>query len=219
MDLSFVEENYLKAIYQLQLETPQGVSTTSIAELTKTKPASVSDMLKKLSNKALIHYKKYQGATLSESGMNIALLVIRKHRLWEVFLVKHLNFTWSEVHEVAEQLEHIDSALLISRLDQFLGYPKQDPHGDPIPDAEGNIKDIPKILLSELKVNTPSVIAAVKENNPLFLQYLDKIKASINADIMIKERIPFDNSLEIILSDRTLYISEEVAKNIYVSEK
>ncbi|GJM61157.1 metal-dependent transcriptional regulator [Persicobacter diffluens] len=218
MELSFVEENYLKAIYQLELENPSGVSTTALAEKTKTKPASVSDMLKKLAQKELIFYKKYQGAKLSKSGLQAALLVIRKHRLWEVFLVEHLSFSWDEVHEVAEQLEHIKSKLLIQRLDQFLGFPKEDPHGDPIPNENGEIIEIPKILLSDFTTGKKAQISAVKESSPLFLQYLDKIKAGIGSNIIIQERIAFDNSLEILLDGRTLYISEEVAKNIYVTE-
>jgi DtxR family transcriptional regulator, Mn-dependent transcriptional regulator len=127
------EENYLKAIYHLSKEEDESVSTNALAERLETTAASVSDMLKKLAKKELIEYKKYQGVNISEKGKRVALQIIRKHRLWEVFLVEKLSFNWDEVHEIAEQLEHIDSPTLVKRLDEFLGYPKFDPHGDPIP--------------------------------------------------------------------------------------
>src|SRR5680860_794131 len=149
--LTFSEENYLKAIFHLERTHPNGVSTNALAKEMETKASSVTDMIKKLSEKNLINYKKYKGFKLSHFGMKTAIAIIRKHRLWEVFLVEKLNFSWDEVHEVAEQLENIKSEQLIRELDRFLGFPKRDPHGDPIPDAEGNFTVLNKVLLSDLK--------------------------------------------------------------------
>ncbi|MGB5928452.1 MAG: metal-dependent transcriptional regulator, partial [Cyclobacteriaceae bacterium] len=149
---SLAEENYLKAIYHLSTEDEGNVSTNAISETLNTKPASVSDMLRKLSGKELVSYRKYQGVSLTPSGRKVALQVIRKHRLWEVFLVDKLNFNWDEVHDVAEQLEHIQSPLLIHQLDEFLGHPAYDPHGDPIPDENGGFPEKEQSPLSELTV-------------------------------------------------------------------
>ena len=146
------EENYLKAVYTLSEEFGESVSTNLLAEKIESKPSSVTDMIKKLSEKDLISYQKYQGCTLTEEGRKKALLIIRKHRLWEVFLVEKLKFGWEEVHEVAEQLEHIQSPKLINQLDALLGFPTHDPHGDPIPDKDGNLNMIDKKLLSTLEI-------------------------------------------------------------------
>ena len=147
--LSLTEENYIKAIFQIGTTPESNVSTNALADSLQTKPATVSDMIKKLSHKKLIFYEKYKGVTLSASGAKEALKIIRKHRLWEVFLVNHLNFKWDQVHEIAEQLEHIKSSELVNRLDNFLGNPTIDPHGDPIPDANGQVQLGPSKLLSE----------------------------------------------------------------------
>ena len=159
------EENYLKAIYHLSTEEEETVSTNSLAERLQTTAASVSDMLKKLAKKELIEYKKYQGVNISEKGKRVALQIIRKHRLWEVFLVEKLSFNWDEVHEIAEQLEHIDSPILVKRLDEFLGYPKFDPHGDPIPDERGEFQAMPQITLSEMAPNQSGLLVGVKDTN------------------------------------------------------
>ena len=150
---SFTEENYLKTIYHLSSTNSLVVSTNQIAEITNTKAASVTDMLKKLSEKKLINYIRYQGVTLTESGKNAALNIIRKHRLWKFFLVEKLGFKWDEVHEIAEELEHIKSEVLIQKLEEYLGFPMFDPHGDPIPSAAGEIKKINKLLLAEAALN------------------------------------------------------------------
>ncbi|MFL5731285.1 MAG: metal-dependent transcriptional regulator [Cytophagaceae bacterium] len=217
--LSLAEENYLKAIYHLSDHGKSGVSTNSISDLLKTKPASVSDMLKKLSQKEVINYIKYQGVTLTETGKKMALQVIRKHRLWEVFLVQKLNFNWDEVHELAEQLEHIQSKLLIDRLDEFLGHPSYDPHGDPIPDESGHIKAKKQIPISEAKPGVGGSVVGLKETSPLFLQYLDKAGIYIGARIRIIDRMEFDQSTEIQIDNKkTFVISSEVAKNIFITD-
>src|SRR5688500_18567354 len=158
---SFTEENYLKAIFKLLEGDDEAVTTNAIAEKMNTRAASVTDMLKKLSEKKLINYKKYQGVTLTSSGKKIALNIIRKHRLWEVFLVEKLNFKWDEVHDIAEQLEHINSDTLIERIDKFLNYPKFDPHGDPIPDINGKFQSNKSVLVSELKLNSVGIMTGV----------------------------------------------------------
>jgi len=218
-NLSFTEENYLKSIYHLSEDGSREVSTNAIADDLNTKAASVTDMIKKLASKEVIIYKKYKGVNISSTGKIAALQVIRKHRLWEVFLVEKMKFSWDEVHEVAEQLEHIKSPLLIQRLDEFLGYPKNDPHGDPIPDEHGEFKSKPQISLSEAQLHHEGILMSVKDTSTPFLQYLDKIGAYIGAKVKIMDRVVFDGSHEILLDNkRTLFISKEVAQNILISE-
>lgn len=217
--LSLVEENYLKAIYHLSESGREQVSTNAIADVIRTKPASVSDMIQKLDRKGVIKYTKYQGVKVTDQGQAAALKVIRKHRLWEVFLVEQLNFHWDEVHEVAEQLEHIKSPLLIERLDAFLGHPKVDPHGDPIPDAQGVIRSKPQKPLAEVRVGNEGVIRAVKDSSPTFLQHLDKLGAYLGAKIKVLEKVSFDSSMQILIDQSTnVFISEQVAQNILVEE-
>lgn len=217
--LSFAEENYLKAIYHLSHGGKTDISTNSIAENLDTRPASVSDMIKKLAQKRVVRHKKYQGVNLSDHGLSLALRVIRKHRLWEVFLLKELKFNWDEVHEVAEQLEHIKSPLLMERLDRFLGFPKFDPHGDPIPDKNGQVNAQPQLTLAKLKKNKPARIAAVKDSSKLFLNYMDKIGAYIGAKIKVVDKIPYDESMEISVNNgASIYISKQVSQNILVVE-
>lgn len=223
MSLSFTEENYIKLIYRASKISPDKgdieVTTNEIAELTQTKPASVSDMLKKLAVKGLINYVKYQGVTLTSKGEAQALLVIRKHRLWEVFLVDKLEFSWDQVHEIAEQLEHIQSDELIKRLDKFLGYPQYDPHGDPIPNDKGELNNKKQVYLIEMKIGDSGDVVGVKETSPLFLRYLDKIGVNIGAHIEIVDKIEFDHSIEIkVNKDRVIIISKDIAQNIYTLE-
>lgn len=215
--LSFAEENYLKAIYHLSSDGLKQVNTNAIAERLETKPASVSDMIKKLSAKKVITYVKYQGVKITEVGKKEALWVIRKHRLWEVFLVNKLNFHWDEVHEIAEQLEHIRSSLLISRLDAFLDHPKFDPHGDPIPDEEGIISSKPRVNLTDLPKNTASQLVSMKDTGVSFLKYLDRIGMKIGAKIKVLDRMEFDGSMEIETDKkRIISISKQVAENLLV---
>lgn len=216
---SFTEENYLKAIYKLIERKGDTVSTNAIAETMKTKAASVTDMLKKLSLKKLINYQKYQGVTLSEKGEKIALSIIRKHRLWEMFLVEKLHFKWDEVHDVAEQLEHINSDKLIEQLDKFLNFPKTDPHGDPIPDAKGKLKSPKSIPLSTFQKNDCCQLTGVIDHSPAFLQFLDNSGISLGDEIKIKEVITFDLSLQITVNKQhTLFISKQIAENLLVQK-
>lgn len=216
---SFTEENYLKAIYKLLENNNEEVSTNSIASKMSTTPASVTDMLKKLANKKFIYYKKYQGVTLTPKGEKIAINVIRKHRLWEFFLVEKLNFKWDEIHDIAEQLEHINSEKLVERIDAFLNYPKFDPHGDPIPDITGKFQEQKSQLLSKLKKNTACIVTGVVDHSPAFLQHLDKSGIRLGCEIKIKDIIEYDQSLKIDVNKRAmLQISNEIARNILVSK-
>lgn len=216
---SLSEENYLKAIFHLQKQPNQGVSTNALAEQMETKASSVTDMIKRLSEKDLVSYKKYKGVKLSSKGRNAAVQIIRKHRLWEVFLVDQLNFSWDEVHEVAEQLEHIKSKKLIRELDKFLDYPKMDPHGDPIPDEDGNIAIAEKLLLNEINPGKTTVCVGVKDTSTHFLKYLDKNNIALGKTIHIKEKEAFDESMLISIDHKELRISKMVSSNIYVKTK
>lgn len=210
------EENYLKAVYHLEQFAKRGVSTNAIASEMQTKASSVTDMMKKLADKGLVDYVKYKGASLTENGKKAALGIIRKHRLWEVFLLEKLHFQWDEVHEIAEQLEHIKSEELINRLDKFLGNPQRDPHGDPIPDKNGNIKRLEKRLLSELKKGDRGMLVGVKETDADFLQYLDKRKIAIGTRISVLGREFFDGSMVIQVKREQFFISKKIAENLYV---
>jgi DtxR family Mn-dependent transcriptional regulator len=210
------EENYLKAIYHLTVQLEAEVPTNAIAEMMETKASSVTDMLKKLSEKSLINYIKYQGVSLTEKGMHAAKMIVRKHRLWEVFLVEKLSFTWDEVHDIAEQLEHIKSEQLINKLDDFLGNPTEDPHGDPIPDAQGKITKTEKLLLSELAESETAICVGVKDSSADFLQYLNKQKIALGAVIKVLGRENFDASLHLIINDTPLTVSSKIAGNLYV---
>lgn len=214
--ISFTEENYLKAIFHLQQEFSEGVSTNAIADKMETKPSSVTDMVQKLAQKKLVSYQKYRGTTLTSKGSKIAANVIRKHRLWEVFLVDKLDFHWDEVHEVAEQLEHIQSEKLIAQLDRYLGQPDFDPHGDPIPDKDGNMKATEKKLLSELKKTQRGVCVGVKETQSEFLQYLDKRKITIGTKIKVLGKEFFDGSMIIQVEKDQFFISKKIADNLYI---
>ena len=213
---SLAEENYLKAIYHLEQQTQGEVSTNAIAERMDTKPSSVTDMVQKLAEKEVLSYIKYKGTLLTPNGKKIAANVIRKHRLWEVFLVEKLNFQWDEVHEIAEQLEHIQSDELVSRLDKFLGSPDFDPHGDPIPDKHGNVKRTEKKLLSECNKNQRGVCVGVKETSAEFLQYLDKRKISIGTKIKVLGKEFFDGSMIIQVDGDQYFVSQKIAENLYV---
>ena len=213
---TFTEENYLKAIYHLSL--PSGcASTNQIAASLNTKAASVTDMLKKLAEKELINYTKYQGVTLTAPGEKIAISIIRKHRLWEYFLVEKLNFKWDEVHDVAEELEHISSKELVDRLDEFMGHPKYDPHGDPIPDSKGQFKSHELKPVSALLVNENGIISGVRDHSTAFLQYLEKVQLTIGKKIRITEINNYDHSLTLQVADSKIHISREVANNLLIT--
>lgn len=216
--LSLTEENYLKAIYHLSDGGSKSVLTNELAEAMNTKAASVTDMVKKLSAKEVISYEKYYGVNVTPKGKNEALMVIRKHRLWETFLVQKLGFSWDEVHEVAEQLEHINSTRLIEKLDEYLGFPKVDPHGDPIPDHKGKLKVQPQIAIDQLPIGYLGKIAAVKDSDSNLLKYLEKIGAKPGTKIKILGKEDYDESMEILIDDNRIFISKEVSQNILVIE-
>lgn len=212
------EENYLKAIYHLSKSGETSVSTNAIAKQMDTKPSSVTDMVRRLSEKDLVNYKKYQGVSLSESGKQQALSVIRKHRLWEVFLVEKLGFSWDEVHEIAEQLEHIKSEKLIDELDKLLEYPKFDPHGDPIPGKDGMLPSGDKHLLSSMPLNSKGICVGVKDSSSAFLRFLDKNSIALGHQIEVREREEFDNSINVIVDGRPIHLSYLIASNLYVKK-
>lgn len=216
-NFSISEENYIKSIYNLQ-QVNDAVSTTALAEHLKAKPASITEMLKKLQAKGLLLYNPYKTFRLSKEGIRAALIIIRRHRLWESFLVDKLQFSWGEVHEVAEELEHVRSKKLIDKLDAFLGYPKFDPHGDPIPDANGKINMQQQLPLSRLPLNKQAVITAVQDQSSELLSFLSSIKIVIGTRLEIKRRLAFDNSLEIkCRNSQPVNISEQVANAIQVN--
>jgi DtxR family transcriptional regulator, Mn-dependent transcriptional regulator len=211
------EENYLKAIYTLTQKGDDLATTTNIAEKLETKASSVTDMVKRLAEKDYVNYQKYKSITLTDKGRSIAINIIRKHRLWECFLVDKLDFKWDEVHDIAEQLEHIQSPELTKRLDKFLGYPKFDPHGDPIPDAEGNINTRKDYLVSELRKGDKGVIVGVKDSSPEFLQFLENRRLTLGKQIAVSEVFEYDSSVVVITEDnREITLSRQVANNIRV---
>lgn len=214
--MTLSEENYLKAVYHLQKEYQDGVPTNAIAEEMETKASSATDMVKRLSEKGILHYVPYQGVTLTKLGNSRALNIIRKHRLWEVFLVKKLGFNWDEVHDLAEQLEHIKSDQLTDRLDRFLEYPSVDPHGDPIPDKEGKFPMHKKILLVDCNPGDKGVIAGVNDSSKAFLQYLDRYKISLNDTIEIVMKEEYDNSVLVVLNGSEKILSEKTAQNLFL---
>lgn len=214
--MTISEENYIKVIYHLSLVSPKGVNTNAIAGMLDTKASSVTDMMKKLSDKDLVSYQKYQGVTLTDKGFHSAKMIVRKHRLWEVFLVDKLGFSWDEVHEIAEELEHIKSEKLINKLDAFLGFPAADPHGDPIPDAKGVIKKIEKQLLSEVEINSSFHCVGVKDSSTDFLKYLDKQKIALGSVVKVIDKEDFDDTLTVEIDGKRLTISNKIANNLYV---
>lgn len=212
---SFTEENYLKAVYHLLIRT-QNATTNDIAAALGTKAASVTDMLKKLADKKLINYARYQGVTLTQEGERIALGIVRKHRLWECFLVEKLNFKWDEVHDMAEELEHISSVELVNRLDKFMGHPQFDPHGDPIPDNDGRMENQQLQAAIYLSKDQTGTIAGVADHSAAFLQYLEKIKLTIGQTITVLDVTEYDLSVLIKTDNKELNISREVAKNLLI---
>ena len=214
--MTISEENYLKVIYHLSLVSPKGVNTNAIAGMLETKASSVSDMLKKLATKELVSYQKYQGVLLTDKGIRIAKMIVRKHRLWEVFLAEKLHFSWDEVHEIAEELEHIKSEKLINKLDAFLEFPAFDPHGDPIPDVNGDVKKVNKLLLSDSELNKEYRCIGVKDSSSDFLKYLDKQKIALGSTFLVKEKEVFDDTLLVEVNAKEISISHKIANNLYV---
>src|SRR5258706_7157689 len=217
LNYSTSEENYIKAIYHLQGEEAT-VTTNELARELKTKPASVTDMMKKLKTKKLLHYQPYQGFRLSHEGSKVALGIIRRHRLWEYFLSEKLTFSWDEVHAIAEHLEHVSSKKLIDKLDEFLGFPRSDPHGDPIPDANGKIESSKQVCLQDLPLNKTAVVCHVSDQSSEMLELLSHKKIGIGTRLEVKRKFNFDKSLEIKLRQHPpINISELLSKNIFAN--
>jgi DtxR family transcriptional regulator, Mn-dependent transcriptional regulator len=216
MKYSVSEENYIKAIYHLQQEVDR-VNTMLLASTLETKPASITDMLKKLKTKRLLDYKPYYGFKLSAEGNRVALGIIRRHRLWEFFLAEKLKFNWEEVHEMAEDLEHVSNKKLIDKLDAFLGYPKFDPHGDPIPDQDGKLQKEEHVLLSELKVKAQGRVTKIKSHSKKIMDLVAHQHINIGSRITVKKVFEFDESMEIVIDGKTTKnISQQLAKNIFI---
>ena len=215
--LSTTEENYLKAIYKSSEVSEKAISTNAIAAQMGTAPASVTDMIKRLAEKEYIFYQKYYGVTLTEKGLDSAKNLVRKQRLWKVFLVEWLHFTWDEVNELSEQLEHIQSAELVNRLDVFLNHPKFDPTGNAIPNTEGIFSERKQLLINELEVESGGIVVAVKDESSDFLQYLDKIGLSIGTRIDVLENFSFDLSKKVLFNiEKEVLLSAKVCENVFV---
>ena len=215
LNYSTSEENYIKAIFHLQ-DMDGTVTTNELAAELKAKPASITDMMKKLKTKKLVHYQAYHGFRLSNEGKKVALIIIRRHRLWEFFLAEKLKFSWDEVHAVAEDLEHVSSKKLIDKLDEFLGFPRFDPHGDPIPDSNGRIETSKQVSLQELPLNKVAVVCHVSDQSSEMLELLGHKKIGIGTKLEVKRKFNFDNSLEIKLRNQSpINISEQLSKNIF----
>lgn len=219
MKLTKTEEDYLKALFYLIIESENDrVGTNQVADYLDISPASVSSMLKKLKGKELVSYEKYKKLELTSEGKIVAVWLIRKHRLWETFLCKHMNFKWDEVHDVAEQLEHIQSPKLIRELDKFLGFPKRDPHGALIPNQEGEYQVTSKTTLSSLLTGDRCRLVSVKDSSVSFLQYVTKIGLVLSSEIQIEEIQEFDQSMMIHFDEKSVMISQKFADNIFVEK-
>ena len=216
MNFSVSEENYIKSIYHLQQQSAT-VTTNSLANEIQTRPASVTDMLKKLQTKKLLEYEKYKGFRLNATGNKIALSIVRRHRLWEYFLVTKLGFDWDKVHDIAEELEHVSSIELIQKLDAFLNYPQADPHGDPIPDVNGKMNVIKQVSIADVPVKKNVIVSSVSNQSPEMLELLKHYHIGIGTALTVNLRLSFDGSVEIkVLKHAACIISEQVAKNIFV---
>ena len=217
MMLSFTEENYLKALQKIVLESCiEKVGTNELATALLLKPATVNNMLKKLKEKELVHYEKYGKINLTKTGRKKALDIIRKHRLWETFLYEKLEFNWDEVHEVAEQLEHIKSEKLVDKLDKLLEYPDFDPHGDPIPNKKGEVKVQVKKTLSDVAVGSSCKMVAVKDDSSSFLQYVIKVGLELNSEIVVVSKQEYDAITVIEVNGLESIVSQLFTENILV---
>lgn len=218
VNYSASEENYIKSIFHLQQES-EAVTTNALAGSLQTRPASITDMMKKLKKKKLVHYRPYHGFRLSNEGLQVALGIVRRHRLWEYFLSEKLCFEWDEVHLLAEELEHVSNKKLIDKLDEFLGFPKFDPHGDPIPDVNGKMENRDRLSLTKLPLNTPAIVCQVLNQSKELLDLLRHKKIGIGTKLEVKKKFSFDNSIEIKTGKQSVFnISEQLAKNIFVKK-
>ena len=219
-EFTHTEQNYIKAIYHLSKKEGTTAYTQEVAAAMSTSSASATDMIKKLTEKGLLAYVPYRGAKLNKKGEKTALSIIRRHRLWELFLTKVLKFKWDEVHPMAEELEHVSSDLLLQRIDKYLSHPKFDPHGDPIPDMNGKLSETSNCALSNLNINQSGVISGVNKHSPDFLRYLDQNGLVLSSRIKIIAFHSFDKSMDLVINGKkTLHISYQVASNILVKEK
>ncbi len=216
--LTLAEENHLKAILSISLINPKKITTNAIAKEISISPASVSDMLKKLLEKKLIKYEKYQGVSLSKKGLILATNILRKHRLWECFLVNKLKFDWAEVHDIAEQLEHIRSVKLIDKLDSYLNFPKYDPHGEPIPSKNGEFPKNKYTPLNKLSAGEKGQVMGVTIDEKSFLDYLTKLNINIGTNLHVLDIIIFDNSINVLIDDKKTHISNDVAKHLLINK-
>src|SRR5690606_1720657 len=213
------EEDHLKAIFKIAEKEKRAVSTNAIASFLQTAPASVTDMIKKLAEKDLIVYQKYRGVTLSPSGNKVAINLIRKHRLWEVFLYEKLGFPWEDIHDVAEQLEHVQSDTLIHKLEKYLDYPRFDPHGDPIPNAEGKFTIRSQWSIAELAIGQTGHIVGVKEHDKNFLLYLNDMNIALGTTIKVLQKHMYDHSMRILIDGRfDNLITKNVANQLMVKK-
>jgi DtxR family Mn-dependent transcriptional regulator len=215
---SATEENYLKAIVKIsEMGGKESAHAKEIADLLGFNPGTVTEMLKKLDEKGLINYQKHKAVTLTLQGKKDAIKVIRKHRLWEYFLVDKLKYKWDEVHDIAEQMEHVQANDLIDRIDDFLGNPKFCPHGDPIPNKQGKFENLKTIILSKSELNKVYHIRRFKNSDDDFLKILDKKGIKLNGKITIKEIEPYDKTFTVMLGDKLQLLSEKIADQIMVS--
>lgn len=216
LNLSVSEENYIKAIFRLQ-HGDATVTTNELSAELRAKPASITDMMKKLRTKKLVHYEAYKGFRLTAEGRKAGLMIIRRHRLWEYFLSEKLKFTWDEVHEIAEELEHVSAKKLIDKLDEFLGFPRYDPHGDPIPDAHGKIEASRQVSLTSLPLHKPATVCHVSDQSSAMLELLGHKKIAIGTRVELKKQFDFDGSMDLRVGrQHTVNISKQLAQNIYV---
>jgi DtxR family transcriptional regulator, Mn-dependent transcriptional regulator len=217
--ISQTEENYLKAIYKITEREGKAASTNAIASAMNTTAASVTDMFNRLKSKELVNYEKSKGVTLTKTGGQLATTLVRKHRIWEVFLCEKLGYSWDECHDIAEELEHIQDPDLINRLERFLGHPKFDPHGDPIPDSSGNFTPRAQTLLCDMHVGDRGVIVGVQEHSSSFLQYLDRQRLNLGVELLVVETFEFDDSMKIVLgNEQELIVSSRVCQNLFLKK-
>ncbi|HVZ37904.1 MAG TPA: metal-dependent transcriptional regulator [Candidatus Kapabacteria bacterium] len=211
-------EDYLRSMYRLESRDGKA-SNAALAKELAISSSAVTEMARRLADGGLVSYRKYQGLKLTKTGLGVAVGVTRRHRLWEVFLIQHLGFEWDEVHDLADQLEHIGSEELIDRLEKFLGYPTHDPHGDPIPNKKGEIAERELVLLAGLKPGERGVVARVSDEFPELLRYASSLGLSINAGVRIVERIAFDGSVRLIADGRESVVSDKLANSVYVEKE
>ena len=212
------KENYLKSIYSLNLTNGESVTTSQVAQKLEITNAATSEMARKLAKQGYLNYEKYKGVELTEKGKKVALQIIRRHRLWEVFLIKVLGLSWSEVHDEAEKLEHNTSEVLINKIDEHLDFPEFDPHGHPIPNKHGDIPKLPKLVnLLEAEVGKKYKIYRVADESSELIEYLTKLDLTLYKEIKIADRLSFDNSIIVEINGSNHSLSEKVAEKVSVS--